>query len=237
MSTVFAMEFCDKKYRRSICQPIKTFHINDRLKLKKKATDVEKGNSNPGLKLHFHVIYYFCWHYIRNRFNMSRFLCMLIISATSSTPTTFILSRTRFIPKRNQCVSLNFNLSYLYCFEDIPDWSWLIKLMMMKANAIKWSWFMNLIIFFLHCSNGIAVKSERVPALFVFGDSLVDVGNNNYLSSIAKANYFPYGIDFAKFGPTGRFSNGKTFVDILGKLLWRSHSALDSPREYLSPVH
>ncbi|KAG6738681.1 GDSL esterase/lipase At1g71250 [Populus alba] len=91
--------------------------------------------------------------------------------------------------------------------------------MTMKANAIKWSWFMNLIIFFLHCSNGIAVESERVPALFVFGDSLVDVGNNNYLSSIAKANYFPYGVDFVKFGPTGRFSNGKTFVDILGDIL------------------
>ncbi|KAB5512473.1 hypothetical protein DKX38_029501 [Salix brachista] len=87
---------------------------------------------------------------------------------------------------------------------------------MMKANAIKRSWFMKLFIFFLHCSNGI-VESAGVPALFVFGDSLVDVGNNNYLSSIAKANYFPYGVD--NFGPTGRFSNGKTFVDILGENL------------------
>ena len=87
---------------------------------------------------------------------------------------------------------------------------------MMKANAIKRSWFMKFI-FFLHCSNGI-VESVGVPALFVFGDSLVDVGNNNYLSSIAKANFLPYGVDFANFGPTGRFSNGKTFVDILGNL-------------------
>jgi hypothetical protein len=108
------MEFCDRKYRRSICQPIMTFHINDRLKLKKKATDVEKGNSNPGLQLHFHVIYYFCWHYIRNRFNMSRFLCMLIISATSSTPTTFILSRTRFILKKiNVCPLTLISLIYI----------------------------------------------------------------------------------------------------------------------------
>ncbi|CAI0556073.1 unnamed protein product [Linum tenue] len=51
--------------------------------------------------------------------------------------------------------------------------------------------------------------------MFIFGDSLVEVGNNNYLSSIAKSNYFPYGIDFNR-GPTGRFCNGKTFVDILG---------------------
>ncbi|XP_065869484.1 GDSL esterase/lipase At1g71250 [Euphorbia lathyris] len=65
---------------------------------------------------------------------------------------------------------------------------------------------------------GIIVESASVPAMFVFGDSLVEVGNNNYLSSIAKSDYFPYGIDF-NFGPTGRFSNGKTFVDLLGERL------------------
>lgn len=54
----------------------------------------------------------------------------------------------------------------------------------------------------------------QVPAMFVFGDSLVDDGNNNYLASIAKANYYPYGIDFFQ-GPTGRFSNGKTVIDFL----------------------
>ncbi|RLN03340.1 GDSL esterase/lipase [Panicum miliaceum] len=60
---------------------------------------------------------------------------------------------------------------------------------------------------------------ERAPALFVFGDSLIDSGNNNSnLASLAKANYFPYGIDFAG-GPTGRFSNGYTIVDELAELL------------------
>ncbi|CAN1841972.1 GDSL esterase/lipase At1g71250 [Linum perenne] len=63
-----------------------------------------------------------------------------------------------------------------------------------------------------------ATESARVPAMFVFGDSLVEVGNNNYLSSIAKSNYYPYGIDYNR-GPTGRFSNGKTFVDLLGELV------------------
>ncbi|GJN12613.1 hypothetical protein PR202_ga30905 [Eleusine coracana subsp. coracana] len=57
-----------------------------------------------------------------------------------------------------------------------------------------------------------------VPALFVFGDSLIDNGNNNNLASLAKANYFPYGIDFAA-GPTGRFCNGYTIVDELADLL------------------
>ncbi|KAG9456904.1 hypothetical protein H6P81_001412 [Aristolochia fimbriata] len=53
---------------------------------------------------------------------------------------------------------------------------------------------------------------ELVPAMFVFGDSLIDNGNNNNLPSFAKANYYPYGIDFSG-GPTGRFSNGYTIVD------------------------
>jgi hypothetical protein len=55
-----------------------------------------------------------------------------------------------------------------------------------------------------------------VPALYVFGDSTVDAGNNNNLNTDAKVNRFPYGIDFNNVS-TGRFSNGKTFADILGK--------------------
>lgn len=57
----------------------------------------------------------------------------------------------------------------------------------------------------------------RVPALFVLGDSLVDAGNNNFLASVARANYLPYGIDL-NFRPTGRFCNGLTFIDLLGKI-------------------
>jgi hypothetical protein len=58
-------------------------------------------------------------------------------------------------------------------------------------------------------------RSEMVPAMFVFGDSLIDNGNNNNLPTFAKANYFPYGIDF-NGGPTGRFCNGYTMVDEIG---------------------
>ncbi|WJX26872.1 hypothetical protein P8452_15744 [Trifolium repens] len=61
-------------------------------------------------------------------------------------------------------------------------------------------------------------NAQQVPCYFIFGDSLVDNGNNNQLTSIAKANYFPYGIDFPK-GPTGRFSNGKTAVDVIAEKL------------------
>ncbi|KAL9459847.1 hypothetical protein AB3S75_003118 [Citrus x aurantiifolia] len=60
--------------------------------------------------------------------------------------------------------------------------------------------------------------AEQVPCYFIFGDSLWDNGNNNALSTKAKANYPPYGIDFPE-GATGRFTNGRNMGDILAQLL------------------
>ncbi|KAL3522588.1 hypothetical protein ACH5RR_015422 [Cinchona calisaya] len=62
------------------------------------------------------------------------------------------------------------------------------------------------------------LAQPQVPCYFIFGDSLVDNGNNNNLNSLAKANYLPYGIDFPG-GPTGRFSNGRTTVDVITEQL------------------
>ncbi|KAL5231067.1 hypothetical protein ABZP36_029843 [Zizania latifolia] len=76
-----------------------------------------------------------------------------------------------------------------------------------------------------------AARPSLVPALFVFGDSLIDNGNNNNLASLAKANYFPYGIDFAT-GPTGRFSNGYTIVD---ELVITMSDAICISTDYLFP--
>ncbi|XP_023519631.1 GDSL esterase/lipase At1g71250-like [Cucurbita pepo subsp. pepo] len=70
-----------------------------------------------------------------------------------------------------------------------------------------------LLVVFLRCSDETVSETNGVPAIFVFGDSLVDVGNNNFLRSVARANYYPYGIDFLS-GPTGRFSNGRTVIDM-----------------------
>lgn len=64
----------------------------------------------------------------------------------------------------------------------------------------------------------LAIGDPQVPCYFIFGDSLVDNGNNNQLQSLARADYLPYGIDFG--GPTGRFSNGKTTVDEIGKCIY-----------------
>lgn len=43
----------------------------------------------------------------------------------------------------------------------------------------------------------------------------MDTGNNNYLPTIFKANYKPYGINFPGRIPTGRFCDGKLVPDIM----------------------
>lgn len=58
------------------------------------------------------------------------------------------------------------------------------------------------------------------PAVFIFGDSVADVGNNNYLPfSLVKANFLPNGIDYNGRYPTGRFCNGRTVFDFISNRL------------------
>ncbi|KAK4591488.1 hypothetical protein RGQ29_021620 [Quercus rubra] len=67
-----------------------------------------------------------------------------------------------------------------------------------------------------HCLGHQCLPKQHV-ALFIFGDSLVDAGNNNnYINSTteAQANYGPYGETFFKY-PTGRFSNGRIIPDFI----------------------
>ena len=61
--------------------------------------------------------------------------------------------------------------------------------------------------------------APKVPALIVFGDSIVDPGNNNAIETTIKCNFPPYGKDFAGHIATGRFSNGKVPSDLFGKYL------------------
>lgn len=75
-----------------------------------------------------------------------------------------------------------------------------------------WSLFLALALAFL----SEAQDTTLVPAIITFGDSAVDVGNNDYLPTIFKANYPPYGRDFINHQPTGRFCNGKLATDITG---------------------
>jgi len=64
---------------------------------------------------------------------------------------------------------------------------------------------------------------QSLPAIFVFGDGALDVGNNNNLpegqemGDAPRANHPYYGIDFPNSEPTGRFSNGYNIADFIGK--------------------
>jgi hypothetical protein len=78
---------------------------------------------------------------------------------------------------------------------------------------------------------GAGAASAALPrAFFVFGDSLVDNGNNNYLMTTARADAPPYGIDFPTHMPTGRFSNGLNIPDIISE-----HLGSQPALPYLSP--
>ncbi|RZC88303.1 hypothetical protein C5167_016103 [Papaver somniferum] len=84
------------------------------------------------------------------------------------------------------------------------------------SNHIQIISFLSILWFVLLLLTSSFSDAKTVPLFFIFGDSLVDVGNNNYLHTIAKANVKPYGIDYTPSGgkPTGRFCNGKTFLDL-----------------------
>ncbi|XP_016463512.1 GDSL esterase/lipase At4g16230-like [Nicotiana tabacum] len=70
-----------------------------------------------------------------------------------------------------------------------------------------------------NCECKFGVSGTKIRGMMVFGSSLVDNGNNNFLvKSNAKANYLPYGVDFVR-GPSGRFTNGKNVIDLIGENL------------------
>uniref|UniRef100_A0A2K1ZL74 GDSL-motif lipase/hydrolase family protein n=1 Tax=Populus trichocarpa TaxID=3694 RepID=A0A2K1ZL74_POPTR len=61
-------------------------------------------------------------------------------------------------------------------------------------------------------------SAKDVPAFYIFGDSLVDVGNNFYMKTLATP-LFPNGIDFGNGYrvPSGRYSNARLVPDIIGQ--------------------
>ncbi|VAI93846.1 unnamed protein product [Triticum turgidum subsp. durum] len=68
-----------------------------------------------------------------------------------------------------------------------------------------------------------------VNAVYVFGDSLVDVGNNDYLPAPAPRANRPYGMDLPG-KPTGRFTNGYNLADVISQRVGFEMS----PKPYLS---
>ncbi|KAF2928569.1 GDSL esterase/lipase At5g55050 [Oryza sativa Japonica Group] len=77
-----------------------------------------------------------------------------------------------------------------------------------------------------------AQLQRQVAAVFVLGDSTLDVGNNNYLpgKDVFRANKPYNGIDYPASKPTGRFSNGYNVADFIAMKL----GFKKSPPAYLS---
>ncbi|XP_062144507.1 GDSL esterase/lipase LTL1-like [Alnus glutinosa] len=82
---------------------------------------------------------------------------------------------------------------------------------------------LNLVLVFLS-------SQAEARAFIVFGDSLVDNGNNDYLATTARADSYPYGIDYPTHRPTGRFSNGLNIPDIISEQI-----GSEPTLPYLSP--
>ncbi|PON45629.1 Lipase [Parasponia andersonii] len=76
-----------------------------------------------------------------------------------------------------------------------------------------------LFVFNIISSSFVFSEADKLaPALYVFGDSTVDVGNNNNIDTHAKSNYLPYGIDFPD-GVSGRPTNGYNMADLIAQSL------------------
>ena len=63
--------------------------------------------------------------------------------------------------------------------------------------------------------------SSLDAGFYVFGDSTVDPGNNDYITiTPIKSNFLPYGRDLPNHSPTGRFTNAKLATDYIGMQLF-----------------
>ncbi|KAL3568461.1 hypothetical protein D5086_031112 [Populus alba] len=78
----------------------------------------------------------------------------------------------------------------------------------------------NILCFLVLCASFLvpaSCHSYSHGALFIFGDSFYDAGNNIYLNTnIPKLNIFPYGETYFKH-PTGRASDGRLIPDFISE--------------------
>ncbi|XVE56195.1 hypothetical protein DITRI_Ditri03aG0218200 [Diplodiscus trichospermus] len=99
-----------------------------------------------------------------------------------------------------------------------------MELIVSPAASSTFLLFHLLLMFGLFCSTTTRAlvklpPNETVPAVIVFGDSIVDAGNNNNIQTVVKCDFIPYGQDFYGGIPTGRFCNGKVPSDLIAEEL------------------
>lgn len=69
----------------------------------------------------------------------------------------------------------------------------------------------------------VSASATTVRAIFTFGDSIFDAGNNHFNKNCtAQADFPPYGSSFFHRS-TGRFTNGRTVVDFICEFLTHIH--------------
>lgn len=100
----------------------------------------------------------------------------------------------------------------------------------------RWDVWSAVVLVLLPLLQVIVSEGTAVPAVFIFGDSLSDPGNNNYITTLSRANIPPNGIDFPGGVPTGRYSNGRTVVDIIGTLRYFPMPPLDRSIDHHCPA-
>ncbi|KAJ6726289.1 GDSL ESTERASE/LIPASE 6 [Salix purpurea] len=75
------------------------------------------------------------------------------------------------------------------------------------------------LVLLLLSSRSFVVSSANVSALFIFGDSIFDAGNNHFNRNCSvQADFPPYGSSFFHRS-TGRFTNGRTVADFISQFL------------------
>lgn len=84
----------------------------------------------------------------------------------------------------------------------------------------------------ISCHSHSTPPPENHVALFIFGDSLFDPGNNNYINTTFdyQANFWPYGETVFSY-PTGRFSDGRVIPDFIAQ-----YAGLPLIPPYLQPA-
>ncbi|XP_071707310.1 GDSL esterase/lipase At5g45960-like [Rutidosis leptorrhynchoides] len=111
----------------------------------------------------------------------------------------------------------------------------------MILTSLKLTIFLLHLLFIVFISNAIPhthhhvkknQKHPKVPAIFIFGDSTSDPGNNNYILTPFKGNFKPYGRDYPTEKPTGRFTNGLLACDLIARYL----GVKDNVPPYLDPT-
>ncbi|XP_068312975.1 GDSL esterase/lipase EXL3-like [Pyrus communis] len=97
----------------------------------------------------------------------------------------------------------------------------LVRLQMQSSYVIFVIFFCNIISMNNVTEAAATVKlpeNVTVPAIIIFGDSIVDTGNNNEnFKTYARSNFLPYGKDLKGGMPTGRYSNGKVPSDFIAE--------------------